>query len=326
MATPVDSFAMHVSSTLSPLHEFTRMSWVSDAARNLWMPRLNRILCAWVEVEYLSIVAGIRSCCLIPAQFDQLVNHAEDWARHGLCVLPIPTDAERGAEVQDLESPFSGMRDSKSASFQLVLGSPKDVLEFSAAYHSSDDDGMGELLGHPSCCHRQQRASWVEFGIEDTIWPQAFMTGQPDLDCTSIAIDSSPKTNVLWKCIGARPVPHLPCSFNCGTTLQLAERYIEVGRSSGFEEEMNWLMDILDWPAEWSALHGIAEIKSPVLKVSTRTDVTPFKYTVRYHGNSMPDKSAQGVDFPYAAHSGVKLTDSPSFKQGLLNSIANSTR
>jgi hypothetical protein len=59
-------------------------------------------------------------------------------------------------------------------------------------------------------------------------------------------------------------------------------------------------MELLDWPVEWSALHGIAEIRTPVVKIATRTDPTPERYVVRWMGKSFPADGARGLMFPYS--------------------------
>ena len=84
---------------------------------------------------------------------------------------------------------------------------------------------------------------------------------------------------------------------------------------------MDWLLDILSWPTEWSALHGIAEIKTPVLKGSVRTDATPNKYVVRRKGDTFPLEGAQGLNFPYRIPRKPLLTQSPGFQRGLDNPI-----
>ena len=65
---------------------------------------------------------------------------------------------------------------------------------------------------------------------------------------------------------------HLPCSFDCKETAQIGEKNLSLLSS----EAKDIGLEILSWPIEWSALHGVAEIKTPILKVSTRTDVTPI--------------------------------------------------
>ena len=50
-----------------------------------------------------------------------------------------------------------------------------------------------------------------------------------------------------------------------------------VGCEHGYREEMLTIREVLNWPVEWSRLFGIAEIVTPGLKISTRTDWTPQK-------------------------------------------------
>jgi hypothetical protein len=101
----------------------------------------------------------------------------------------------------------------------------------------------------------------------------------------------SPKGNILGRWLGVRAVPHLPCRFDCGPTVEFAESLL--GRGQGCADEVDWLEEILSWSVEWSALHGIAGIKFPVLTVSTRTDATPWKYTVRLQGSKYRRRGRQ---------------------------------
>ena len=47
----------------------------------------------------------------------------------------------------------------------------------------------------------------------------------------------------------------------------------------------------------WSALHGIAEVKTPVLKASTRTDATAHEFIVRRHGRRLPAEAGPASGF-----------------------------
>src|SRR5262249_31321018 len=116
-------------------------------------------------------------------------------------------------------------------------------------------------------------------------------------------------------------VPHLPCRFDCVPSVEAADRFLALGRAAGYAEEMDWLIDMLSWPIEWSALHGIAEIKTPVFKITTMTDATPEKYVVRQHGRSSPEEGSQGLTFPYRRPEHLLITDSPGFRRGLENPI-----
>jgi hypothetical protein len=302
------------------LPDFTRISWSSDPARELWESRLRRITNAWIEIEWLAITHGVRSCCITVATPQQFLERGPRWAQLGLNALPIEMQGigSSGYSATPIRAELG-----KPFVFRFVLGSPDHVREFKDAWDRGDNREIGRLLGYPTCCREFFQHVWVDQGLVDTTWPMA-VASLPQYDASrNIDVKSLPQNNILWRWMGARAVSHLPCSFSCRPTIELADQFIEVGRQNGFDEEMNWLLEILSWPVEWSALHGIAEIKTPILKVSTRTDATPCKYVVRYRGKSYPDEGAQGLNFPYRRPSLPLLTESVNFKRGLENPIDN---
>ena len=137
----------------------------------------------------------------------------------------------------------------------------------------------------------------------------------------SLEVSGPREANILWRWMGARAVPHLPCRLDCEPSAQLGEKFIEVGRRAGFGDEMDWLLEMLSWPVEWSALHGIAEVKTPVVKVVARTDATPIKYVVRRPGTAYPAEGTQGLRFPYQVPRKPLETDSQLYRRGLDNAI-----
>jgi hypothetical protein len=92
---------------------------------------------------------------------------------------------------------------------------------------------------------------------------------------------------------------------------------MDAGRLAGYAAEMGWLMEILSWPVEWSALHGIAEIKTPILKIATCTDLTPRKKLIQCRGSSYPAEGANGLNFTYRLTPVALLTDSTAYRRGL---------
>ncbi|MGH7346434.1 MAG: hypothetical protein ACREK4_16070 [Candidatus Rokuibacteriota bacterium] len=303
------------------LPDFTRLSWVSDRARQVWEPRLHRVTRAWLELEWLSVVSGVRPCGVTMVGPQELVDQAAKWAGRGLNALPVEMQgtaasyASTGRPVT-LGQPFV---------FRIVVGTPRDVVEFKNAWDASDNEAIGRLLGYPPCCYAFFQRFWVQEGHVDTTWPMAVATRPPVDGAHDVEVSGPPEANILWRWMGARAVPHLPCRFDCEPTVALARRLVQIGRDAGFGEEMDWLLEILSWPVEWSALHGIAEIKTPIVKVSTRTDATPTKYAVRRLGTGYPQEGAQGLRFPFqAAHRSPLITLSPAFRRGLDAPIAPS--
>jgi len=277
------------------LPDFVRLSWVSDLARDVWEQRLKRITKAWFDIEWLTILADIRSCGVTIASPEDFVYRAGEWAKHGLNALPV--------EIQGLSVSYASTsvraKPGKPFVFRIVIGTPQSVTDFKHAWDANDHQAIGKLLGYPSCCHDFFSDTWIEQGLVDTTWPMAIATDSSSDESQSIEVSGPPEANILWRWMGIRAVPHLPCRFDCRHTMELGNKFVAVGREAGYNNEMDWMLEILSWPVEWSALHGIAEIKTPVLKVSARTDATPCKYTVRYHGNTYPLEGAQGLNFPY---------------------------
>jgi len=142
---------------------------------------------------------------------------------------------------------------------------------------------VGELLGYPECCIDFYLENWINRQFVDTTWPMSVDKMQITDDVRTIHIkeDTPPECNILWRWQGVRLVSHLPCSFNCSHTQDMGMKMAELGRQLGYGEEVDWIYELLSWPVEWSALHGIAEIKTPINKISSRTDMTPWKYTVQ---------------------------------------------
>jgi SAM-dependent methyltransferase len=301
------------------LPDFTRFSWTSDRAREVWGPRLHRITKAWLEIEWRSVVAGVRPCGVTMVGPEEFVEQAGDWVRHGLSAVPVEIQGLNGGAYAStsrqalLGEPFV---------FRVVVGSPRDVADFKAAWDAGDNPEIGRRLGYPPCCYAFFQQTWVEGGYVDTTWPMAHATAAPANGARTVDVTAAPEANILWRWMGIRAVPHLPCRFDCEPTASLGRALVQVGRDVGYGDEMDWLLEILAWPVEWSALHGIAEIKTPILKVSTRTDATAVKYVVRRLGIAYPAEGAQGLTFPYRMlRPHPLLTTSRGFQRGLANAI-----
>jgi hypothetical protein len=312
------------------LPEFTRLSWVSDRAREVWEPRLKRIRQAWLEIEWLAVVQGVRHCCVTMASPEEFVTRAGEWAKRGLNALPIEIQGVAAASYANKSVP---VEPGKPIVFRLVLGTPADVATFQEAWEAGDQAAIGRLLGYPACCYEFFKRVWVDEGLTDTTWPMALATAVPSPlpsppggegkgeGQRSIQVSGPPQANILWRWLGVRAVSHLPCRFDCWATVKLADKLLAVGREAGFASEVDWLMDILSWPVEWSALHGIAEVKTPVLKISTQTDATARKYVVGRLGDAYPAEGATGIRFPYRLPQSAPLTGSRGFRRGLENPI-----
>ena len=302
------------------LPDFTRISWVNDRARSVWEPRIAQIGSAWAAIEWRSVEAGIRRCALTSVPSEQLVPRSMEWAARGLSMMPVAMSGTSPGYASTSIAPRVG----EPFEYRVAIGALAHVAELKHAIDAGDDGTMGRLLGFPDCCIAFFRKTWVEEGCVDTTWAMAADSGRVDDTGRVIEIENGTpfQANILWRWVGPRAVPHLPCSFRCPATVRLADTLLAFGREAGYGVEMDWLAEILSWPASWSALHGIAEVKTPVLKVSTRTDATAHEFIVRRHGDGLPAEVPAGLSFPFRPPERPGLTHSLAFRKGLEAPIA----
>ena len=302
------------------LPDFTRVSWVSDSARAVWEPRIHRIGQAWSQIEWRSVVAGKRRCALTSVWAEQLVPRSMEWAAHGLSMMPVATSGVTPGYASTSVAPRVG----EPFEYRVAVGSIADVSAFKAAIDAGDDGTMGRLLGFPACCVAFFRRVWVNDACVDTTWAMASATGGADQSGRRIELDRDTpfQANILWRWMGVRAVPHLPCSFVCPHTVEFANALMAIGRELGYTAEMAWIEEILNWPASWSALHGIAEVKTPILKTSTRTDATSHTFVVHRPGHRMPEEASTGLTFPFRSPEKPGVTHSAAFLRGLEAPIA----
>lgn len=264
------------------LPDWTRIKWVSEEARSVWEGRISRINKAWEKFE------RSRRNAL------QFIKH-EDYPRiyaevavDGKILVPLPEG-----------DPWTG---------RTAICKPINAGVWKLAWDRRDDEYIGQILGYPECCIKFFKKYWVDEKFVDTTWPMTL--NYPWVGCieygkypnlTEIKIQPRVHNNILLRWLGVRLVSHLPCSFDCEATHQMS---LVNGCDifSKDKELYEWIADMLSWPLEWSALHGIAEIKTPILTISTRTDMTEKKYTVQLRGSSYPKEGAKGLVFPFQAN------------------------
>jgi len=290
------------------LPDFTRHSWVGGQARVTWEPRLDRIRSAWPDIEWLSIVDEVRPCAVVGLSQSALSATMPRWSAHHLSALGLP-----------MSSPETHPGITLAA-----VGSFENVTRAREAWDARADDVLGRLLGYPECCRKFFQEVWVEQRSLDTTWAMAANTTTPKDAVVTLEWSKASLANILWRWLGVRAVPHLPCRFDCAASLQFGAQLLRVAERAGYAEEAEWIREILSWPVEWSALHGIAEVKTPILKISTRTDATAGKYVVRWTGTGYPPDGATGLRFPYRAPARRVMTSGRSFQLGLNQSLERS--
>jgi len=279
------------------------VAWVSENARSVWLPRFEAVAGALATMELRSVAEGFRAAALRACAADGLVDLCRHAAALGLVAHPfdrrqLPLAGEPSAQFHYRpERPFA---------FAVLVTKRADLARLQEEIE--DPSSRASLLGAPACCAgfvaEACRDGWL-----DPTWPMALKSG-PLRDLV-VDLASNPGSNTLLRPIGIYPVFHSPCSFGCPETVALWRGLGDLGRGAGLAEEMSWLEEILSWPTLWSALHGIAEIKNPVLRLVTTTDATGEKLEIRTRSDRYPTEGARGIHFPYRDASCAPPADRP---------------
>jgi hypothetical protein len=273
-----------------PVPEWARVIWASPEAKALWAPRVSQIIQTYGAAERAS-VGRFRRCArqtILHSEYTALNRKALD---AGLVAVALEETHLGGIYSS---RPGSG---SKNAYQTVLADSAQTARMFARALEAKDDMTIGDLLGYPECCSKFFIRTWNELGRTDPTWD---MTG---LDSPEVYQADGPlESNSLLRWLGVRWTPHLPCSFNCAKSHALGLHF----RSVVGPMEAAWMDELLGSPMEWSAFHGIGELKHPLFKISFKTDATAEKLVIQRKGLKYPEAGARGNVFPYRRHAEPK--------------------
>ncbi|MEK9767585.1 MAG: hypothetical protein VW683_01580 [Betaproteobacteria bacterium] len=312
--------------------EWVRDIWVSQEVKTNWQPILQNLCNKANQVEVTSVYERVKMSFLgyeSPSGFPALEEKAK---RHGLVIVKLQ-DYEMNPDQSYFSAGISNELTGKyPVKTRYALTTPELEEAWIAAYVRPYDYGLssveanriiGELLSYPDCCIDFFNDVWIRGQYIDTTWQQAVNTiGEDYMNWENedrvVQVNQNPYTTQLGRWYGCRIAYHLPCKFDCKPSIALGKQMESVWRSLGWGDDFDMLHEVLSWPMEWSALHGIAEIKTPIHKISTRTDSTFEKYTVQGIGERYPEDGAKGIMFPYKKGP-AKIYTHRSFKESIMD-------
>lgn len=290
---------------------FVRIGWVSEAARLAWEPRFELIRTEWRVLRWHAVAAGLNRAAMVtlsPEAIDEMALAVE---RMGLVVVPVRLAVETAPNVSSSQR-RPGLP--IEVTVAVVRGSDRD--EFEADWQRDPERTLLDWAGCPHCCAEATRRR--ERRKLDPVWASAMLTRtKAPSRHRRIELPSRPETNILWRSVGLGIVPHWPCRLDCQASSALATDMLALGRAH-CAQATEWLLDALTWPVEWSMMHGIAELHTPVCRVTTSTSDSNARREIRYHGVTWPDEGASSLRFPYRAPSRERWTGSKSFRGGMI--------
>jgi hypothetical protein len=271
---------------------FLRMAWASAAARDRWAEPLGRLVNDIRISEWLSVAAGIRQAAMIVAPKAQTPALSAEWANRGLASRILgPADAP-------LVRALNGKSQNGATDDVHLVARNERIEQLASIWRAGDPVELADWLGYPSCCAAFLKTVAVERQELDTTW--AMVKGELIADNASRVAEIDDYTiNPLLSALGLRLAPHRPCCFHCEPTLRLASVYGDLRTRISSQPDPGALGQALAWPVEWSSLHGIVEVKLPILTLCYDGDATATAYKVRLISGALPEHAAQGLGFPY---------------------------
>lgn len=299
-------------SSNNSIPDFHRISWVSNPARSVWQARIEAIVKARLQIFAHAIENGLYRCALLR-----------------LTEIEISECEERLKDFDDLQVIRLERRElfgnCCGKHHHIVIGKRDVVKRFAESWQNDDAAAMAEFLGVGECCLKFQMTVRNKLGLIDPTLAQAINSPDAKIEDGIVHQNSPGILNTLLNPLGILPLSHTPCSMHCRTSKNLAEKWFQTARNYGFTDEADNLEKLLSCPMEWSALHGIAEIKLPILKISANTDATAETYRIRIHSEAYPEEGIGGINYPFKRPNFAAISDSKAFKKGLANQIPDLT-
>lgn len=268
------------------LPRFQRIAWTSRAAQAAWAPRLETAAEASAAQALDTARCGAVSLALL-----RLAPFEAPLTRRGF------REAGRQLAILEPGAP-AGMiglvATPRSRGLWCLAGEPGAVDAAEAAWNAGDAAGVAAGLGIPPCC---AGALLSDNPFRRPEWAAMQGAGLSDW-----------RTNHTLFRLGLSPAPWLPCRPDCPLTLAWLQ-----GRGPVPD-----LAEILSWPLEWSALHGIAQVLTPVFRLVHDTVATGRKAQhVRGEAEARPAEAATGLVFPYKPPRRRRLDIRRTFRDGI---------
>jgi SAM-dependent methyltransferase len=261
--------------------EYVRVQWVSEEARDVWQPRFDLVSGEAHRMEVMSVKRGMRDVALVTASPEYIRKVARGLDSQVLGVAREPKVYSNEVQPYKPGEPFS---------LRTVVGSTKWVDCFVEAYNERDDRTIGRMLGYPECCITFFEQTWKK-KVRDLTWHMANVpTNQK-----RVVVVPWTEINPMWQRLNLRAFRHIPCSFRCESTFHLVTEMKKLWTP----EIWDLYMEIMSWPVEWSALHGAAEVRTPVMRMIHESDYTSEEYVVQVAGTNSPKEGARTDFFPW---------------------------
>jgi hypothetical protein len=285
------------------LPPFTRTQFVSREAKEKWEVKIRNAQKVYNELETSSVEHGVRDAMLAFVSSDRLEFAMREFTKRGMMFVPARKEAYNGS-FSHQSMTYSG---GNMFTYRGVLTKRNDIAgEFIDALHNNNDIKIGQLLGFPECCCNFFDENWQN-NYFDPMWQQAQNSGdaikyEKEKDGKYIIRLKEDETfwhnTSVFRYVGVRTVPHIPCSVNCKGTKVMAVDWLNLANDLKLDGTDD-IKEILSLPYSWDVYKGCAEVTTPVLKIRTKSVFATKSHIVQRESSYYPEESVTGLDFPF---------------------------
>jgi len=252
---------------------FGRLLWFNLPAKREWDPVIKKLNVKIQELEMLSVVKNQRPCGTVTLDPHDILDYEKKYPE--LIFKPIRNvkKFQGFAHKHETAGPKDPFYSHYVASKSLI-----SATMFKDAYWSGDHHTQGRLLDFPECCRNFFYETWSKGYID----PTAQMAGKDN---------PHPWCNPLLRYIGVRVSFHLPCSFNCKPTIELAEKRLSLLEN---EDQKILIKALLSMPMEWDCWHGAVQIKTPIFWCISHSTPCEDRHVIKIKGDFIPKEAKHG--------------------------------
>lgn len=256
------------------IEPFTKTNWKSAEARDEWNEWMTRMRQAKDAAEWLSVMDDRtdRTAAIIHVNNHNRETWLQRISEHDLVYRPI-----RYSEPYDGFSHKhrpTDKHDPERVTYAVISESEEIAEDFVNAESEGEKrhSDIGEYLGFPECCREFFGDVWLG-GTIDPMYEIAENSGNAEQlgDNDIRIVDPDPRANILWRYFGVSFITHIPCSFDCEHTHEIAQARGEIMADNGYKEEANRLFQWLSMPHIWTGHNGLMHIRNQYIIGSSQT-------------------------------------------------------
>jgi hypothetical protein len=230
-----------------------RHVWNSEVHRVKWEPLLQAINFEWEELEFLSVLEGIRPCMLSPIGKDKYMARLT-WALSNGLKARVVKSVKRWDGFANFYEPGDDF-------YVTAIGRTEEAI--------ADPEAN---LGYPKCCEKFFTACYPV--VTDPIWQWACGPYKPNAN--EISVTADPYSDPTLRYAGVRFAPHIPCSPQCGESIDLGKQFATLMKP----ELRDARLDLFRMFHSWDCYRSMAIVKTEPFRLVVGSAPAAERYLV----------------------------------------------